>query len=629
MKASGASVRSTTATCRIVFGLCTALLVGLVVLAVVLRAVNLDVPSGFDEGIYASGLLLMRDGLIPHRDFFHAQGPLFLFSILPAYVLGGETLAAARAGVVAWSLLGIAGLGLAGWISAGRAGALCAVAASTLSTDYLAVSRSALAEAPAIGLSSAAVGASAMYYSRGLRVWLMASALLLMCAVLVKALVISAAVPVAILVLAGRVGSIQCRIQDAAAVSVAALVLMAAVVLVCDPASVWQQAVVYHSQLKDAYPLKVGRNIELFRQAGGAELSALYALGLLGILMMALERRVIGVACALWALASAGVLVTHSPLFARHLAAVVPALALACAGLGLLASRPRARLGVGVLTTGILVAVSVSWSGLWTLAAPVPRQPMLEEGVVALEQLTSESDNIFTDHAVIPFMAHRTLTPPLADLSRARVQSGTLSDRSLQELIHTWRPAAVLWWFEYVREAYPRLHDQLIDMYTPIWSTEGGRTLAVLGDGLSLPAEFLDGYRPAGRPTFGEALFLQSVKHPGTGRAGTNLEVRLLWNVLERPAGDWTAVVTVRRNTGAEAGRGIAWLGEGWASTTRWRPGTVAASYLVVPLQQDARGSFRVFLELVDSNGSPVTVRGSRVRDGVSTEISDLTVEPQ
>jgi hypothetical protein len=605
-----------------------ALLAALVVLAVVLRAVELDGPSGFDEGIYASGLLLVHDGLIPQRDFFHAQGPLFLFSLIPAYLLGGETLTAARAGAAAWSLIGLAGLGLAGWMSAGRSGALCVVAAGTLSTDYLAVSRSALAEAPAIGLSCAAVGAATVYYSRGQRFWLVASALLLTCAVLVKVLVISSVVPVAILVLVGRVGSIRHRIRDAAVASAPALLLTAAIALLCDPASVWQQAVGYHMQLTEAYPLSVSRNVELFRQFGGVELAALAVFGLVGILMLTRKRPALAAAYGSWALVTAALLVTHSPLFARHLTAVVPALALACAGLGLLADGPRGRLGVGVLATGILAAAIVSWSGLWTATLPMPRQPMLEEAIVALGQLTSDSDTVVTDHAVIPFMAHRALTPPLADLSRARVQSGNLSDGSLKDTIHTWRPAAILWWFGYVRDAYPRLHDDLMDNYTPVWSTEDGRTLAILGDGHNLPAEFLDGYRPAGRPTFGESLLLQSVKHAGTSRAGANLEVRLLWNVLERPAGDWSAVITVRRNTGAEAGRAAARLGEGWGPTMRWQPQTVAASYLKIPLQRDASGSFRVFLQLVGGDGSPVSAKGSRVRDGVSTEISNLTVEP-
>jgi hypothetical protein len=105
--------------------------------------------------------------------------------------------------------------------------------------------------------------------------------------------------------------------------------------------------------------------------------------------------------------------------------------------------------------------------------------------------------------------------------------------------------------------------------------------------------------------------------------------VRLLWNVMERPAGDWSAVVSVRRNRGAEAGQGEAKLGGGWGPITRWRPQTVAASYLEVPLLRDASGTFRVFLEIVDADGSPIPVRGNRVRDGETAEISNLTVEPR
>ncbi len=72
--------------------LMVAVLVALGLLAVTLGAMNLDGPSGFDEGIDASALLLMRNGLLPNRDFFHAQGPLFLFLVMPAFIFGGETL---------------------------------------------------------------------------------------------------------------------------------------------------------------------------------------------------------------------------------------------------------------------------------------------------------------------------------------------------------------------------------------------------------------------------------------------------------------------------------------------------------------------------------------------------------
>ncbi|HEX3245414.1 MAG TPA: hypothetical protein VHX16_08415 [Chloroflexota bacterium] len=570
----------------------------------------------------------MRDGLLPQRDFFHAQGPLFLPSIMPAYILGGESLASARAGVALWSLIGLAGIVLAGWILCGRAGGICALAACTLSAAYLAISRSLLSEGPALGLSSAAVGCAAAYYARGQRTWLIAGALLLTWAVLVKALVIGSLAALAVFVLLGRVGTLRSRIYDAGMAAAVAAVVAAAVISIFRPQSVWAQAVGYHMMLKNAFPLSVPRNLELLIHSGGIELHVLIAAGLLGLAMLARSQPAAAGAAALWIMVTAGLLLTHSPLFARHLAALVPPLGLACAGIGLAVRRQVNVLAGVTLVVGVGATVAAAWPPLWATAQSMPRQPMLDEAAAVMAQLSSESDTVVTDHAAIAYAADRAVTPPLADLSRTRVQSGDLSDRTLQEAIRAWQPALILWWFGYVPEAYPRFQSDLTQFYTPVWAAEGGRNLVILGDGLNLPAAFLEGYRPAGRPTFGGAVQLQSVKHAGTGRAGANLDVRLLWNVDRQPPEDWTAVLSIRRNTGDEAGQTQARLGEGWTPTSRWRAQTTVGSYLAVPLGSRATGSFRVFLELHRADGSPVMATGGRVRNAMSAEISSVDIEP-
>ena len=69
------------------------------------RVQNLDAYTGsFDEGIRSEQLLLMAAGYRPFRDIFASQGPLLLDLLYPFYLLFGQTLAAARSGVVACSL---------------------------------------------------------------------------------------------------------------------------------------------------------------------------------------------------------------------------------------------------------------------------------------------------------------------------------------------------------------------------------------------------------------------------------------------------------------------------------------------------------------------------------------------
>src|SRR5437868_5605547 len=59
-------------------------------LALGLRLYHLNyfVPNT-DEAIYQQALLLMQRGYLPFRDFFFAQGPLFLPLLYPFSLLGG------------------------------------------------------------------------------------------------------------------------------------------------------------------------------------------------------------------------------------------------------------------------------------------------------------------------------------------------------------------------------------------------------------------------------------------------------------------------------------------------------------------------------------------------------------
>ena len=50
----------------------------------------------FDDGVYASSALAMRNGLQPFRDVFSSQGPVFLPLVWLADLLGFRTLDAPR-----------------------------------------------------------------------------------------------------------------------------------------------------------------------------------------------------------------------------------------------------------------------------------------------------------------------------------------------------------------------------------------------------------------------------------------------------------------------------------------------------------------------------------------------------
>src|SRR5581483_10864659 len=116
-----------------------------------LRLLSLDAYTGsFDEGIRAEQLLLMAAGYRPFRDIFASQGPLLLDLLYPFFAAFGQTLAAARMGVVICSIVALVGAWWIARLATGPLGGLAAVVILGLSRVFLEGSRLALAEVPTI-----------------------------------------------------------------------------------------------------------------------------------------------------------------------------------------------------------------------------------------------------------------------------------------------------------------------------------------------------------------------------------------------------------------------------------------------------------------------------------------------
>ena len=115
-----------------------------------LRVSNLDAYTGsFDEGIRSQQLLLMAAGYRPFQDIFASQGPLLLDLLYPFYLAFGQTLTAARAGVVVCSMVALIGAWWTARLAAGPvAGARGASSSSRSARASSKGSRLALAEVP-------------------------------------------------------------------------------------------------------------------------------------------------------------------------------------------------------------------------------------------------------------------------------------------------------------------------------------------------------------------------------------------------------------------------------------------------------------------------------------------------
>src|SRR5438874_9039048 len=81
-------------------------------LGIWMRMRDLGLPldrDGYDEGVYWQSLRAMAAGHALYQSTFYSQPPIFLLSLFPTYMLFGQTLWAARLGVVLVSVLGLIG----------------------------------------------------------------------------------------------------------------------------------------------------------------------------------------------------------------------------------------------------------------------------------------------------------------------------------------------------------------------------------------------------------------------------------------------------------------------------------------------------------------------------------------
>lgn len=466
--------------------LTVALLVGVMLVALAFRLPNLAVPNdNYDEGVYLQSLFLMRHGYRPFADIVATQGPLHLHLAYVPYALGGYSLSAARAGSVVASLVGLLGVAWAGHALGGRVGAIGAALALGLGPTYLAVSRQALPEAPAIAIAALSVGAAAQAHRGGLDRWRLLAGALLGLACLVKPVVAPAAIPVLLLASGGpgwrqRGRATLLAPAAAAAVGVAGLALVGAGDAVAQVFG-WRLG----GQQLDPSPSVVWHNADLlvdkmFRQ----ERPAFWALALVGGLALLLGARggergnqrryepsgtqrgtggcahgpCVGLAVVGWAGAQLAVLLAYVDL-GSHLGATLVAPLAVLGGLGLAAAARvfSDRRGWWISIPALLVAVWYATS----VPALLERDRRLVAGelstdrdggrderaaVRAIARLTDADDWVLTDAPYLAFLADRKVPPALVDPSNARIRAGALTGEQVVAGLRDHDPALVVLW---------------------------------------------------------------------------------------------------------------------------------------------------------------------------------------
>ena len=193
----------------------------------------------FDDGVFGASAVAMRNGGVPFREVFSSQGPLFLplvwIDTLGLHTLNGTRLLGLASGLALVIVIYLAGRELGGTTGARIAGGLAAVTGSSI-----AVTGSLAADGPAMALAATAVLIALRYRRDPSTGRAVAMGVALGAAIMVKALVLPAAVPVGLILLWGR------RPKDWLAAVGAAVAVGAGLSFLWGFADVWDQSVTYH-----------------------------------------------------------------------------------------------------------------------------------------------------------------------------------------------------------------------------------------------------------------------------------------------------------------------------------------------------------------------------------------------
>jgi hypothetical protein len=440
-------------------------LVGLLIaftLAVWLRLDNLGTYTGsFDEGIRSEQMLLMSAGYRPFREIFASQGPLLLDALYPFYLAFGQTLTAIRAGVVIFSLIGMAGAVWTARLLGGPVAAMITGLLMAVTPSYLESSRLALAETPSLAPALWSLGLAIKYQQTGGRGWLVASAITLAVAFLIKPMVIPVVGVAGLVVLLRRPVSLR-------SVIIFGLILIgviAVVILALGPARVYEDLGAYRSGASRSIGKDAAENWRLTFNIISRDRLSLVALGVVGGAVALIRQWRAAAPVIAWPLAVMALFLEYDDLADKHIVYLsVPIILLAgCAGSAIIQ-------GVAYLRQRQLSPVPLALAAAGSLAAlgyadDLPRvwrtdQAMIHDaGRVAetrrdmradleiaeiMRRAATPEQFVLSDNPNASFGARRLVPPRLVDTSGTRIDAGSLTDALAISTAQEFQPRVIV-----------------------------------------------------------------------------------------------------------------------------------------------------------------------------------------
>jgi hypothetical protein len=382
---------------------------------IVVYARPIRTAPSYDEEVYLATMRELQHGT--------AIGPVFLSQppgfgwLLEAIGATTSSISEARAVMIGFSLLACVGAWLLGRRVGGPLGGAIAAGTLAIAPPWPAMAVRLEAEVPSTSLAVLALALAEPFpFAAGAAFAL---------AVSIKLFAVSAAVPLVLLarrrLVAFALGAALCT----------AVVVLSVVTHLGD---VWHDAVLFHLRARTGTaPLSdnVVRVAEYFDSR--TPFSVVGALAVGTAIIALLLRRPWPITWALWTWppAAALVVIGERPIFDHSFEVLAAACALPV-GVTLAAATAntmgRTRLMVGTAT---VVVVGGALVQQWRGVRPVALDPAAQAAVARLRALYPPGTLVVSDREIVPYLAQDREPPRLVDLSRVRVESGTLSTATL------------------------------------------------------------------------------------------------------------------------------------------------------------------------------------------------------
>ncbi len=463
--------------------------------------------DNFDEGSYVETLRVWVHGASLYGAISLGQPPFFMLSLLPTFVLGGQTLGAARLSIVILSMLGIGAVWAIGRMLDGPRTALIASLLLAFDPQYFTQSWTVDAEVPALALTLVALALALGYRHVPRRRWaalagaaLAAAILTKLAAILAVPAIFAAILPLELYTLARQSWAAR-RWPDRAgwaemwraarpslrALGAGWLVMTTLIVLpfAGNLANLWHQVVAIR-RIAEGLPITGTSNLGVLLGAWWE--APLIAVATISVIANIRRERWVVAIFGLWGALTLVALILQRPLFTHHLALLAPPCVL-CAALlpsDLAATALSALRGqlAGLLLAGVVVI------GALTIVAQqneLRAHPPLTTLLAALDlgNVTEPGTLVITDDPMVAVLADRDVPPNLADPSYVRIASGQLTAADVERAATDPRVTAVLW-ISGRFDRLPRLRVWLNQHFERVYDYGNGNGLYVRG-GPSLP----------------------------------------------------------------------------------------------------------------------------------------------